>query len=332
MALLFIDGFDAADTSTKWDVNGSATVSATTRFGVGRSIGIGSGGTRYVTKYFTASSEIYMGFAASGLATGFNTIPFLYLFTDAGLTAQINLVSNSNGSVAIRRGGTQIATTGAGLLFPSWYYMEIYAKIDATVGVVTLKINGNTEATFSGNTKSGGTSNNIDGLQLTNNGTIGSGLIDDLYILDSNGPAPYNTFLGDVRVYTMSPSAAGNSTGFTPSSGANYTTVDELPYSATDYVAGTSPTTRDTYQMGDLPAGINTIFGVQTNVIAKKTDAGNISLKPVVRSGTTNYYGTTYGLTSNDKTYYDLRSTDPNTSSAWTASGVNNMESGMEIA
>ena len=332
MALLFMDGFDAGDMSTKWTVNSNSTSSTTTRFSVGRSMGLGSGGTRYVTKYFPASAEIYIGYAASGLTTGFNGIAFMFVYTDGGLSAQLSLQSNSNGSISLMRGGTQIAATGGGVVSSGWAYIELRAKIDPTAGVATLKINGNIEATFSGNTKNTGTSNNIDGVTFTNNGTLGSALFDDLYILDATGSAPYNTYLGDVRVHTMVPTAAGNSTQFAPSTGANYTTVDELPYSATDYVTSNAPTTRDTYQMSDLPAGVATIYAVQNNVIAKKTDAGTIGVKPVVRSGTTNYYGSTAGLTANDITIMDLRIQDPNTSASWTANGVNNMEAGMEIA
>lgn len=333
MALLFMDGFDAADTSTKWSVNTNTTSSVTTRFSSGRSLGLGSGGTRSVTKYFTASAEMYMGFAAFGMFNGSsNNVTFLNVYTDAGITAQINLVANLNGSVAIRRGTTQLAITNAGAFSSNWNYVELYVKVDPSAGVATLRIDGVTVATFSGNTKNGGTSNSIDAIQLTNSGTIGTGLIDDLYILDATGSAPYNTYLGDVRVYTMVPTAAGNSTQFTSSGGANYTTVDELPYSATDYVASNTPTHRDTYQMGDLPSGTSTIFALQNNIIAKKTDAGSIALRPVVRSGSTNYYGTTTSLTASDVTLTDIRIQDPNTSASWTTGGVNGIEAGMEIA
>ena len=332
MALLFIDGFDAADMSTKWSVNSNSTSSTTTRFSNGRSLGLGSGGTRYVTKYFAASAEVYICFAASGLASGFNGITFMYVYTDGGLSVQLSLQSNSNGSISLMRGGTQLAVTAAGLLFSTWSYIELRAKIDPSAGVATLKVNGNIEANFSGNTKNTGTSNNVDGIAFTNSGTLGGVLLDDLYILDATGSAPYNTYLGDVRVYTMSPSGAGNTTQFTPSSGANYTTVDELPYSAADYVSATGPTTKDTYAMADLPAGVSTIYGVQTNIIAKKTDAGSIAIKPIVRSGGTDYAGATTALPASDATIIDVRSQDPSTSAAWTSAGVNGMEAGMEIA
>ena len=83
--------------------------------------------------------------------------------------------------------------------------------------------------------------------------------------------------------------------------------------------------------MGDI-SGSYSVLAVQNNVIAKKTDAGGTGLKPVIRSAGTDYYGTNAVLTATDKTITDIRTTDPATSAAWTISGVNAIEAGMEIA
>jgi hypothetical protein len=108
--------------------------------------------------------------------------------------------------------------------------------------------------------------------------------------------------------------------------------VDELPYSATDYVTSGTTGNRDTYTLTDLPATVGTIFAVQNNVIAKKTDATNIALKPAVRSGGTVYYGTATNLSTSDATLMDLRTADPATAVSWTATNVNALEAGFEVA
>jgi hypothetical protein len=108
--------------------------------------------------------------------------------------------------------------------------------------------------------------------------------------------------------------------------------VNEVPYSSANYVSGSTPAFRDTYTMSDIPANVATVYGVQNNVIAKRTSTGAIGFKPAIKSGTTVYYGTQAATTTNDATYSDLRVTDPNTAAAWTVSGVNNLESGLEIA
>ena len=237
----------------------------------------------------------------------------------------------ATGAIQILRGATVIAqSTNNVVLQNTWGYLEAQVSVHATTGNVTVRYNGVQQTAFTGNTKNGGTNDTVDTCVLYTDGASWI-TFDDIYILDDTGLAPYNTFLGDVRVYAISPNGAGASTQFTPSSGANYTTVDELPYSATDYVSASASGLRDTYTMADLPANTATIYGVQTNIVTKKSDAGVISLKPVVRSGTTNYYGTTAVLGSSDATIIDVRTQDPNTSAAWTPAGVNALEVGMEV-
>lgn len=327
MALLFMDGFDAGDYTQKYTyLGGSASSNTTTRFSTGRSLNLA--GT--YRKVIPARVTLFVGMAWYWTFTDGTDRMVIGFAGDNAATSHITVAQNS-GRIVARRGGTLLGTSAAVLSPSTWHYIEIKVVIDPTAGNVTVRYLGNDIVSFTGNTKNGGTNTSLDAVDIsaTSGATF---LFDDFYINDDTGGSPYNTFLGDVRVHTMSPSGAGASTGFTPSSGANYTTVDELPYSATDYVSSNTPSTRDTYVMADLPAAASTIFGVQTNVVAKKTDAGSIAVKPVIRSGGTNYYGSSAPLTGSDITVSDLRTVDPNTSAAWTAGGVNGMEAGVEVA
>jgi hypothetical protein len=89
---------------------------------------------------------------------------------------------------------------------------------------------------------------------------------------------------------------------------------------------------RDTYVLTDLPATVGTVYAVQNNVIAKRADATFVSLKPALKSGASVYYGTTVSLGVSDSVLQDLRTIDPSTAVSWTASGVNALESGFEVA
>lgn len=334
MALLFMDGFDAGDYSLKFDQTTTSLIgtSTTTRFSVGRSLtmnkSIGNSGG-YARKFITPSNVVVFGFA---FRTAQLTQNFCQVYGDNGLTSHINFKLQSNGALLVYRGGTNIATSVAGLIgINNWYYMEYKISIDDVAGQVIVRLDGQTIVNFTGDTKNGGTANTVDTVELNASGSDSAEFIDDFYICNDTGTAPYNDFLGDVRVQTLVPDGAGSSTQFTPSAGANYTTVDELPYSATDYVSSTTVGNRDTYSVTDL-TGSPTIYGIQNNVIAKKTDAGLISIKPAIKSGASVYYGGTTVLNASDKTITDTRSIDPNTSTGWTASGVNALESGFEVA
>lgn len=342
MALLFMDGFDAGDVVTKWSSVAGMTPSASTftRFGTGRSLltPAGSGGQwSSATKRLPASSTLILGVAFNCNYMGANQA-MIILSGDDGLTPHLSLSFNgANGALILYRGNyaTQIATSPADQIEANgWAYLEVMATINDTSGICKVRCNGVTVIDFVGDTKNGGTNTTLDTLTLHSAVYGNNGWYyywDDLYICDGTGSAPYNTFLGDVRVATLSPNGAGSSTQFAPSTGTNYQAVDELPYSASDYVSATTSGTRDTYAMSDL-TGSYSVLGVQNNVIAKKTDAGGTALKSAIVSGGTTYYGPSTILTPTDVTITDVHTTNPATSAAWTIADVNGLEAGMEIA
>lgn len=338
MALLFMDGFDAGDFALKYDYGSLAGISSstTTRFSSGRSIskGYNNGGMLYKT--IPASASIVVGFAAH-YNTNMSGWPgvFVVIMGDSGTTNHIHLATGDvAGTVEVSRGFYTSRTVlyTASVPVNTWNYYELRVKIADAGGYADLKINGASAGTFSGDTKNGGTSTSIDriGLYGSGNNTGINIYWDDLYVVDETGSAPYNSYLGDVRVQTLSPNGAGNSTQFTPSSGANYTTVDELPYSTTDYVQSGTSGHMDLYAYSDA-SNSNIIYGVQNNVIAKKTDAGSVAVRPILRSGGTNYGGSSTFLGTNDIVVSDTRALDPNTSAAWTQTNVNALEAGFEV-
>lgn len=324
MALLFMDGFDAGDFIQKgWSGGSSSTAS---RFGSGRSLA-NPGRLK-----FAASSQIIVGFAAvTNYTNNFNGYMF-GIFTDGGATGHLLFNVDVSG-VLVYRAGTGVIATGPlpGTFNPSlWNYYEVSATIATTGGTVVVRVNGQEVINFTGNTRNGGTSTNIDAIAQSQ--YFASSVYDDLYVCDGTGPAPWNTFLGDVRVLTSSPSAAGASTQFTPSSGANYTTVNELPFSASQYVQSGNVGERDTYTMTDIPTTVSSVLGVQNNIITKKTDTGPMSTKPAIVSGGTVYYGASTPLTGNDTTLIDVRAINPATGTRWSITDVNSLEAGMEVA
>ena len=336
MALLFMDGFDVGDFTTKWVAVSSAS-STTTRFNSGRSMLLDNYNNR-LEKSFSASSEVYFGAAIMYSNATFrdpisidnSTISF---YGDSGTVRHVSITTNSLGQWVAYRGTTQIGITAPQLVAGIWNFVEVRVSISDTVGRCVLNINGTTLIDFTGDTKNAGTNTTVDKVRLSGISNFGTGqYYDDLYICDSTGSAPYNTFLGDTRVVTISPTSAGSTTQLTPDSGSNYARVNEIPYSSANYVSGSTPALRDTYTMSDLPANVATIYGVQNNVVAKRTSTGAIAIKPAIKSGAGVYYGSQTPVITTDVTYSDLRTSDPNTSAAWTVSGVNNLESGLEIA
>ena len=330
MALLFMDGFDAGDAALKWPPSAlGGSVSATTRYNNGRSWVLNNF-VYTLIRNVTASANMTVGVAVrcTGADSG---IPFIAFMADSAVTPHLNLRFTASNTIGLYTGNTLLTSYVHTAAFPNnWYYFEMNGTIADAGGTCTVRIDGVQVISFTGDTKNAGTSTNIDGIKLQGSNS-GGNYFDDVYVLNNSGGAPYNTFLGDVRINTLVPTAAGSDTGFSPSTGANYAAVDELPYSATDYVSATSSGTRDLYTLGDLTGNYN-VLAVQNNLIAKKTDAGGTAIKSAIKSGGTIYYGSNVTLSANDQVISDLRTADPATSTTWTQSGVNALEAGMEIA
>lgn len=248
----------------------------------------------------------------------------------------LTLNTDASGHLVVKNnGGTTIATGTTVLVAGSWYYLEVKLFINTGTpasGTVEVHLNGATEiASTAGNFGSTAAGN----LLLGTTGTSSAAdqvSWDDIYVLDTTGSAPRNTFLGDVRIETIYPNGAGNYTQWTPDSGSNYARVNEAQADGdTSYVSDSTVGHRDSYAFGNIDAGA-TVYGVQTNLYARKDDAATRQVAPFIRQSSTDYDGTTVTLGSNYTVYSQLYNQDP-TSADWTPTTVNADEFGIkEIA
>lgn len=333
MALLFMDGFDKGDFASKWATAGSNNaVTSNTRFGTGSAYYSTANSANNLSRNFTASATTIIG-SAFKMLTAPSGYPekFLSLRGDAGVTEHLYLSYTSSTGIGLYRSTTLL---GSATIAPlSWQYLEISATIADAGGTVTVKINGTTVISFTGDTKNAGTNTTLDRLVIgCFNSLTHTSAFDDLYICNGTG-STNNTFLGDVRVQTLSPTGAGSSTQFAPTGGANYANVAETPDSTATYNSSTTVGERDTYVMSDLAAGTTAVLGVQDNLAAWKSDAGAGSVKAALKVGSTVYYDTTIGLGTNVGSWYGaVREVNPATSTAWIPSDVNDIEFGAEVA
>lgn len=339
MAFQFMDGFDhytsCAEMVGKWDTASSSASIATGR----------NGNALYrtnmsyeFTKVLTAAQSWYIGFAWKSATAASAARPIFTLYR--GTTAHFSLCMASDGlHLQTRRGtetGTLLHTSDFVYSQDVWYYIEVYVKI-ADAGEYQVKINGVSDANMSsgGGPISADTQNGSDALadlfslKGTSASAAGTHYIDDLYVIDSSG-STNNSWLGDCRVETVVPSGAGNSTQWTPSSGSNWAAVDEVPPVMTDYVETTTATNKDTYALGNIATTSGTVYAVQTNTYAQKTDAGARTMHDVLRYSTNESSGATYGL-SDTAQYYSTPFDVPPGGGTWDITKVNGLEAGFEL-
>lgn len=347
MTLRFIDGFDhyaTAEITQKWT---SKSEGATNDVQISSSNGRRSTGALYtfsnitdygyLTKTLDAQGTWIVGFAfnPSGLPSGKG--PILELMD--GSSVQCRLDWDTDGTLKFYRGdaATLLGTSSAAISTGTWSYIEVKVVISDAAGTVDIAFNGSSVLSLtSQDTKatSNATANSIRIGQIAGNTIRKTIYFDDLYICDGQG-STNNTLLGDIRVDAYMPNGNGNSSQWTGSdsdSTDNYLLVDEASTNGdTDYVQATTANYIDSYTVTDMSHTPANIFGVQINMMSKKDDAGTKQIAAHIRQSSTNYALTTQSLSTSYSDVYEIKETDPATSTAWTKSGFNSAEFGVKV-
>jgi hypothetical protein len=241
-------------------------------------------------------------------------------------------IEQTNTNLRITRQGSVLATGTTSLAADTWYFLEIKADPANSGGNAELRINRNVDISFTGDTSwDGGTAFGA----VSFMGATRIVYYDDIYILDTTGSVNndyINNSFGDVKIRTLLPNGAGNSTEFSVIGAANNHSAVGIstPNDDTSYVHSSS-TARDTYTVEDLSTSASEIFGIQNCVSNRKDGPSNEIISSVIRTGSTDYLGnTTFMLTDyeNSCVIYDQ---NPNTSLDWTISDINNIEIGIDV-
>lgn len=275
-----------------------------------------------------------MRYWPSGL--GQDMTPFA-LYEDFGTVKHLDLFFDWAGrTIKIRNGdGTVLAVTEPNMWVDNeWIYLELKAKIHDSAGTAELRVHGVSRIILTGvDTRNGGTDGLIDQVGFGGNDP-GSPKMTDVYILNEQGSAPYNTFLGDCRAYAKYPNAAGAHTDLTPTGSAtNWENVDEAgtPNDA-DYNGSETVGDTDTYETTDMPQTLGTIWAVDIRMRAVKSDAGVKSIRSVLRHDVTDATGDDQTLSTTPLNYHQLYALDPITGVGWTIPDVNEpLEIGAEV-
>src|SRR5574340_1629974 len=248
MTRLWWDGAEDPDGMAVWTAyNGASVVTTPVRSGA-RAFLTPYG--KYAYKIFTDISEGFfrIGWRISGNYNVFKTVRFRNDTTEL-ITLGLD---TANQYFQILVGGSVVATGTAIYQIDTFYLLEFRVKIDDTVGVAQMKVDGVIDIDYSGDTKPG-TATTINNLALVSNYNVAVGaadvFFDDLAINDTTG-AVDNSWCGDGRVIYLAPNAAGDATQLTPSAGANYAAVDDRPHdSGSTYVEGITVDNRDLYNL-----------------------------------------------------------------------------------
>jgi hypothetical protein len=158
-----------------------------------------------------------------------------------------------------------------------------------------------------------------------------------LWTQDSVGFSSLPDSPRNLRVQRLSPTANGTFNTWTPSSGSNFSAINEVPYSDAQFITGSGIGSKQTFLMGGLGSGINSIksglHGIQLNPHIYDAGSSVSVATPIqVISGTETALGS--GITPSRVSYTvpsRVITINPQTSGQYTASQVNAMETGFNI-
>jgi hypothetical protein len=347
MALLWIEGFDRFGTSIDYKPQPNGVVSRkyitlnedirffikTGKMG-GYALGFYADNVSWIKPAYglTTNDTVVLGFAFR-FSAGSSYNGYIAQLFD-GLTQGVSIrgagATGAELSVTPSTGTAYATTAGLGLVPDTWYYIELKVKCHATAGTFDLHVDGVSVLSGSSLNTKIGTHLYHDRFKLQ--GHYHAPIFDDLYFLDSTDTVN-NTFLGQMRVETISPDGAGDSTDFTPDSGSNYARVNGvISDDDTSYVESSESNHKDLYNYAAL-AGVSTgIAGIAINTMCKQTDAASFNFKSVCKSGATE--DADAGQPVGSFSYlskHRIVQTDPNTASLWLPAGVNAAQFGVEL-
>lgn len=332
MSLIFIDGFDHYNSSAigeKWNSWNGSIYSTSGRRG-GGCIGLTNRFYNGYKNLGTSDTTWIFGAAFRYGSLGRD----LFAFCE-GSTNHCYISTNSSGYLEVRNGsGTLLGTsTGATINTNNWTFIEMKVYVHSSAGTVDVRINGVSVLSLTGkNTRNGG-SGILSTLYIgqTSTAVCFDGYIDDLYLCNSSG-STNTTFLGDVRIDTLLPTGDGNYTQFTPSTGtAHYSNVNKTTPSTTPYNSSATSGQRDSYTFPTLASLTSqTIYGIQINAAALKSDAGARSLGTMSRLSSTDKDGAGAAMSTTQTYISEIQETDP-ASAAWTESSINSAQFGVKV-
>jgi hypothetical protein len=318
MALKFLDSFDhylASDSTLKW----TTTLSPVRRTGLHGYAMAGSLSKGMLFGSTTLIMEAFIQRLNAGSVFG------LY---DTALTNQISCAVRQDGVLKVERYGSNpaadfIAQTPPDVIRQNtWYHVGWTVTIHASAGAVEVRVNGETVITVSGIKTTATTlpwSGAVGGFWLGDNGNGVN--FDDLVVMDSvddglndprlPGGGGFDKFLGPVEIIVKRPNGVGLLDEWTPTPTVpNWQNVDDLTPDADATYNGALPDAvgaSDLFHMQDL-APHEDVVGVQSLVLARKTEEGVAAIAKLVHDNAATTVGTTVYQPS---TYSYLHAPEP---------------------
>ena len=346
MTLQWIDGFEDTNRAGMFERYSSVVLPGAYTPAAGRHFGHAAKGdptgVTFVTPPLEAHTTWVVGFALRAREPQ-DLSELCSIMTGSDTAGQVSLklwkFGANNFKLRVYRGATLLVTSATIVGSSSTFnYIEWKVTIHGSTGSTEIKVN-----------EVSSTAGLVTGLNTANQGgTTGDRVrfsllpdagfnvdIDDLYIAngDTTGSG-LSDYAGDNVVETLKPTAEGNASGWTPSTGTNNAAlIDDSDESDEDttYVEAPFDNLVDLNVCSDTAVINSTVRGVMVLTHARMTSAGTRNLRAKTRISGTNYNGATQAVSN---TTYEHKKQiwekSPATAAAWGIAEINGAEFGME--
>jgi len=322
-------GFDLTNSGFIFDFGGAAAIdNSNPRFGVGQAARFNGGASGGVNINENAA-QLFEGLASycPSIPVSGWTIYREWYDATAG-AVQVSLQVGSSGQFQFFQGsgtGTPIGPASAAnaIRLNQWQQFQVHIIFNASTGKVELlDANSNVLITTAA-TQNTAPTGNAWCSRVYFFGVQSGSYWDDWYIADGTGPAPLNTYWGNVAVRGDVPNSDASPNQFstqpTQTTGNHYKNVDTISPNGTAYNYDNNPGDEELY-------GYPSITGVKVLAIniwmsVELDAAGPRTVETVLVSSSVVQLGTPFTPTNTFSFYNTLSATDPNTAASW-ASGT----------
>ena len=337
MSIIIADGLETGSGALAFDESGTRSYDTGT-------VKTGTYSLR-VNPTTTATGYVrYRGVAATGIVTGLGlaacfaafkfriaTAPSaddepIFQFLSPGATVKLEVrLDSSRNLVVYDKDGSSVATGSTVLALNTWYEIGVRGS-NGTTGAYAVEIDGSSELSGTCNQQGNNVDYAVVGKFTDRNGETIDVFYDDIVIDDTAFPTS-GWEIGEIL-----PNADGSTQEFANGTGASdYTQVDELPPSNSDYVASTgSAGDQALFDMESASTGgISGTILALVACIRGRTPSGTSSASLRVRSNTTNSDSTAAALGGTETTRIRVLANDPDTAAAWLTGGIDAVEVGI---
>ena len=333
MARIVIDGFEleAAVINGYRDLSFPSGITGMH----GKCLGPGSNYTVASYRLPAAKSEIYVAFLHRITSDTTYGNPVLSIWGNSTGSSGVVLMGTLYRSSTTPRPlfvtrdyNVTLATSPNGFLLNATKLIEVYFKLDNSVGRWIVKVDGVTEIDFTGDTNPSGTINNFDQIRLGNGRqnafeNAGYSYWDDFIVDDANwvhsGARPS-------QVGVILPDGAGNYAQFT----GDYTKIDNVPENLVEFLKTNTADHRSSFSMSGI-ANMESVNCIQASVRAAAAgDPAPKKIRPFLRIGGADYEaGDTYGWWGRPKSGKKLWEINPATGLPFTPEEIDALEIGV---